>query len=655
MAAVIHNYKRTRIVQAALVRGLVLAVAVAAPLSLTFAQSGATDGQWPSYGGDWGSTKYSALDQINRDNVQDLEVAWRWESPENLRIRGDRERGIRPNRRLGTFAYEATPIMIDGVLYTSSSHSDVIAIDSRTGETLWSYDPETWKAGRPTNLGFVHRGVSYWADGDDRRIYIATGDARLIALNADTGEPVASFGNEGEIDLTKGLSRPVNRKQYAVTSPPAVCRGVVVVGSSIFDGPTHKEMPPGDVRGFDARTGEQLWTFRSVPREGEFGNDTWEEDSWKYTGNTNVWTLMSVDEELGYVYLPFGTPTNDWYGGHRPGKGLFGECLVCVDAETGERVWHFQHVHHGVWDYDLCAAPALVDITVDGKQIKALAQITKQGFCWVLDRVTGKPVWPIEERPVPQSDVYGEKTWPTQPFPTKPEPYELQGVEEDHLIDFTPELRAEALEILEKFNHGPLYTPPMVGKPTINMPGWAGGGNWFGCTYDPETNILYIPCNRDCIAVTLVAPDGARSNFNYVGRMTMSVPGPGGLPLWKPPYTHVTAVDLNSGETLWKVPVGDGPLDNERLKDVENLPKQLGDFGRPFIMSTKSLLFVAHGSSNKMLYAYDKATGEELFRMELPGQPQGAPMTYSVDGKQYITIPVGGRRDVSGLVVLALP
>lgn len=609
------------------------------------AQTGAPDGQWPRYGGDAGSTKYSALDQIDKDNFENLQVAWRWSSPENDRIQ--------ENRRLGTFAYEPTPIMIDGVLYTSSSHSDVVAVDCQTGETIWSYDPETWKAGRPTNLGFVHRGVSYWSDGKDEQIFIATGDSRLIAIDAKTGLPIASFGTNGEVDLTEGLRRPVNRRQYAVTSPPAIYRDVVIVGSSIFDGPTHKEMPPGDVRGFDARTGELRWTFHSIPQEGEFGNETWENGSWKYTGNTNVWTLMSVDEELGYVYLPFGTPTNDWYGGHRLGMGLFGESLVCLEAETGERVWHFQHVHHGVWDYDLCAAPALADITVDGREIKALAQVTKQGFCWVLDRTNGEPVWPVEERPVPQSTVAGEKTWPTQPFPTKPEPYEFQGVKEEFLIDFTPELRAEALEILKEFDYGPLYTPPNTERPTINMPGWGGGGNWYGCTLDPETGTVYIPCMRSSIGMILVEPDPARSDFKYRGRMIGSIPGPQGLPLWKPPYTHLTAIDLNTGDTLWKIPIGDGPRDHEALADLE-LP-QLGDLGRPFVLCTKTLVFVAHGSRNKLLFAYDKVSGEEIGRLELPAAPQGSLMTFLSGGKQYIAVPVGGRREPNGLVALALP
>ena len=614
-------------------------------VSSTQGQHGAPNGQWPHYGGGPGSTKYAPLDQITTDNVDRLHIAWRWSSPENDRIK--------KNRRLGTFAYEATPILIDGVLYTSSSHCDVIAINSGTGETIWAFDPESWKAGRPTNLGFVHRGVTYWADGNDRRIFIATHDARLIAVNAETGKPVPSFGSNGSIDLTQGLRRRVSRRLYTVTSPPVVCRDVVVVGSSISDGPTRKEMPPGDVRGFDARTGQQRWVFHTIPQDGEYGHETWEGDSSNYTGNANCWTLMSVDQELGYVYLPLGTPTNDWYGGHRPGQGLFGESLVCVDAETGQRVWHFQHVHHGVWDYDLCAAPALTNIKVDGKEIKALAQVTKQGFCWVLDRTNGQPVWPIQERPVPQSSVPGEKTWPTQPFPTKPAPYELQGVREDDLIDFTPQLREEARQKLSRYIYGPLYTPPVPEKPTLNMPGWAGGGNWFGCSFDPNTNRLYIPSMRDAIAVRLAKPDPARSNFDYVGRMEFSIRGPRGLPLWKPPYSSLTCIDLNSGDTLWRIPIGDGPRDHELLKDLE-LPK-LGDSGRPFPLNTKTLVLVAHGSKHRRLYAFDKASGEEICRLDLPGTPQGAMMTYMSSGKQFVVVPIGGRREPSGLVALSLP
>ncbi len=608
------------------------------------AQQGVADGQWPYYGGDAGSTKYSALDQITAENVSTLKTQWFWGSPETARIK--------ENRRLGTFAYESTPLLIDGVLYVSSSHSDVIAVDPVTGKQIWAHDTGSWKAGRPTNLGFVHRGVAYWADGDDKRIYIATGDAHLVALAAGSGKPILEFGEKGRIDLTKGLRRPVSRRLYAVTSPPIVCRGTVVVGSSISDGPTHKEMPPGDVRGFDVRTGKQKWVFKTIPEAGEFGVETWEKDSWKYTGNANCWTLMSADTELGYVYLPLGTPTNDWYGGHRHGDGLFGESLVCVNAETGERIWHFQHVHHGVWDYDFPAAPALVDITVNGKKIPALAQVTKQGFCWVLDRSTGKPVWPIEERPVPQSTVSGEKTAATQPFPTKPPPFEVQGVHEDDLINFTPELRAAAKRILEGYHHGPLFTPPMVDKPTIYMPGWGGAANWMGCSVDPETSMVYIPSMRGPIALQLAKPDAARSNFNYIGRVIQGVPGPRGLPLFKPPYTSITAIDLNSGDIRWKVPIGDGPRNHELLKEM-NLPP-LGDDGRPFVLTTRSLLLVAHAARTPRLYAFDKATGKEIMRKDLAATPSGAPMTYLAGKKQYICIPVGGQFG-AGLYTLALP
>jgi len=611
---------------------------------MAIAQTGALNGEWPSYNGDRGSTKYAPLDQINADNISQIEAQWTWTSPEVARTK--------ENPRLASFAFESTPIVVGGVMYVSSSHSEIIAINPETGEQIWHYDPKTYDAGRPTNLGFVHRGVSHYEDGDFERIYIATGDSRLISVDAKTGKPDPNFGDGGEIDLTKGLRRPINSKQYAVSSPPAICNGVVAVGSSIFDGPTMKEMPPGDVRGFDARTGEVKWTFQSIPQPGEFGNDTWEDGSWEYTGNANVWTIMSADEDLGHFYLPFGTPTNDWYGGHRPGMGLFGESLVCLDAETGERVWHFQHVHHGIWDYDLCAAPALMDINVDGKDIKALAQMTKQGMLWVLDRETGKGVWPIEEREVPQSTVPGEKTWPTQPFPTKPVPYEIQGVKDEYLINFTPELHAAAQKILEDYNYGPLYTPPTLEKPTIYVPGWGGGGNWFGCTFDPETDILYVPSMLGSMTMELNEPDAARSNFNYIGQ-TGGVQGPEGLPLFKPPYSHVTAIDMSTGDHLWKIPVGDGPRDHPLLKDLD-LPK-LGDNGRPFPLTTKSLLLIAHGSRNKLLFAYDKKTGDEICRIELPATPQGAMMTYEAGGKQYLTVTVGGRREPAQVVAYGLP
>jgi quinoprotein glucose dehydrogenase len=673
-------------------------LAALATLALTFpmahAQDAQTPGQWRSYGGTEASMKYSPLDQIDASNVADLEIVWRWSSPENEII--ERERAVQ------AFSFELTPLMIgypadralnrgplgdalhriarslgladpdwmfqNGILYAATSISQVAAIDAVSGETLWVYDPESWRAGRPTNLGFIHRGVAYWSDGDDERIFIGTGDSRLIAIDAKTGLPIESWGDSGEIDLTKGLRRPVNPRHYAVSSPPIVCRGVVVVGSSIFDLPSTMEGAPGDVRGFDARTGELRWTFHSVPQEGEFGNETWENDSWKYTGNTNVWTLMSADEELGLVYLPFGTPTNDWYGGHRLGDNLFAESLVAVNAETGERVWHYQTVHHGVWDYDLPAAPNLLDIVVDGRPIKAVAQITKQGFTFVFDRATGEPVWPIEERPVPPSDVPGERLSPTQPHPTWPLPFETQGVSEDDLIDLTPELHAEAKELLKQYHYGPLFTPPTT-KGTINLPGWGGGANWGGAAFDPETGFLYIPSIKHAIRVELGQPNPARSNMAYMRQGGYNVEGPQGLPLFKPPWSTVTAIDMNSGEHVWRVPLGDGPRDHPALKDLD-LPR-LGTISRGYPLATKTLLFVAqeaqasrtggHGpeggaAAHPGLNVFDKATGELLHRIELGLSPGGAPITYMAGGRQYIVCAVGGGKNIpSELVALALP
>ncbi len=466
-------------------------------------------GEWRYYGGTNASNKYSPLDQINRDNAKDLKIAWTWESPD-LALRKD-------NPGLGSFGYEATPLMIGGVLYTSTSNSQVAAIDAKTGTPIWVYNPEAYKAGRPTNLGFVHRGVAYWTDGSQERVYMAAHDAYLYCIDAKTGHLVTEFGEEGKVNLAAAIPLAINAHNYTMTSPPVICRNVVVVGSSITDGPQDKESPRGDVQAFDARTGKPVWIFHVVPQAGEFGNDTWENDSWKYTGNANVWTLMSADDDLGYVYLPFSTPTNDWYGGQRPGNGLFAESLVCVEAATGKRVWHFQTVHHGLWDYDLPAAPVLCDITVGGRPIKAVAQITKTGFTFVFDRTNGKPVWPIEERPVPQSKVPGERTSPTQPFPKKPAPYETQGSTEENLIDFTPELRAEAKKILDTYEHGPLFTPPSE-KGTLNLPGWAGGANWWGAAFDPDTQMLYVPSMSMPISVKLTRPDAARSNLDFVRR-----------------------------------------------------------------------------------------------------------------------------------------
>src|SRR5258705_4571040 len=497
----------TSIVQAAQGANTVLRVCSPAHAHAQAEKVQGTATEWLSYSGDKASSKYSPLNQISGNNFNRLRTAWTWRSAEEE---------VAKANHLKPWAWEASPLMVGGVLYVSTSLSQVAAIDAATGKTRWIYDPETWKNGTPSNNGFVHRGVAYWADGDDRRILFGTGDGYLICLNAQTGKPIPTFGEQGRIDLAQGLGRPVDRHLYGVSSPPVICRDVVVMGSKVNDVPLVAEMPPGDVRGFDVGTGKQQWIFHSVPRVGEFGNDTWKDGSWKTTGAANVWTMMSADEELGYVYLPFSTLADDHFGVHRPGDGLFGDSLVCLDARTGKRVWHFQMAHHGLWDYDLPSAPTLIDIRVDGEPVKAVAQVSKQGFCYVFDRVTGKPIWPIEERPVPQSTVPGEKSSRTQPFPTKPAPFDLPGITENDVIDFTPELRKEAWAVLAKYNYGPLYTPPSLEKPTIQMPGYAGGASWAGAACDPETGIMYITSITNPLVVTL-ANRPEQSPAPYVG------------------------------------------------------------------------------------------------------------------------------------------
>jgi len=621
-------------------------------------------GAWPSYGADGANSKYAPLDQINPDNVMQLQVLWRWRSVENALLQD------RPD--LWTMVYEATPLMIEGRLYASTSLSQVAALDAVTGQTLWVYDPEIHQRGAPPNMGFVHRGVAYWADGDIQRIFVATGDAYLIALDARTGTPVPEFGEQGRIDLTQGLRRGVDRARYGVSSPPVICRNVVIVGATIVDYPGLKAMPPGDVRGFDARTGQQRWIFHAVPQAGEPGVDTWEQESWTYMGNTNVWTVMSCDEALGYVYLPFSTPTNDYYGGDRPGDNLFAESLVALRAETGARVWHFQMVHHGLWDYDLPAAPNLVDLTVAGQRIKAVAQVSKQGFTYVFDRVTGRPVWPIEERPVPPSWVAGEKASRTQPFPSKPLPFEQQGITLDDLIDFTPDLQREARRILHKYEYGPLFTPPSE-RGTIVLPGVGGGASWSGAAVHPDTGVLYVTSFTLPTVVRIRKPEAGSSPYPYIGVVDFGPMGPQGLPLVKPPYGRITAIDLNTGEHRWMSTIGEGPRDHPALQHLKLPP--LGWPRRSFPLLTKSLLFVAQqgilrgiGLSPRrnalevglqtheaVLRAFDPTTGRLIATIALPGNASGAPMTYMADGRQFIVIPIGGASQPAELVALGLP
>ena len=463
----------------------------------------AADTEWRHFGHDGANTKYSPLDQITPENFPDLEIAWRWRSIET-EVTRERE-NIRPG------PFKSVSLMVGGLVYLSTSLGQVAALDAGTGELVWSYDPRSYdRLDRPGNMGWQHRGVSYWEDAgsDDARIFIATHDLLLVALNARTGRQYADFGADGAVDLSASLGRPVDRARFTHSQPLAIAGDTVIVGSIVQDTSLlFREADPGHVRGFDVRTGEMKWIFHTIPQEGEFGADTWHNESWRYSGHSNVWGTMAVDEELGYVYLPTGTPTNDWYGGMRPGDNLFAESIICVDAETGERIWHFQAIHHGLWDYDFPTAGNLLDITVDGREIKAIAQSSKQAFTYVFDRITGEPVWPIEEKPVPQGNVPGEWYSPTQPFPTKPAPFDLQGITIDDLVDFTPELREEAIRIADRAQLGPIFTPPPVrgeGKPIIQSPGPGGGINWPGSAVDPETGRLFVPSQTRLRAVELV-------------------------------------------------------------------------------------------------------------------------------------------------------
>jgi len=663
-------------------------------------------GDWPYYTADLRGTRYSPLDQITAANFGKLEVAWTFKT-DSL--------GPRPE-----FKLEGTPLAINGVLYTTGgTRRSVVALDGRTGELIWahSYREGTRAATSPRQLS--GRGVAYWTDGkgDDRVLYITTG-YRLIALNAKNGQMVSSFGTGGVVDLKVGAvfgnRQPIDLEtgEIGVHSTPTIVKDVAIVGSSFREGGTVKthNNTKGLVRAFDVRTGKLLWTFNTIPRPGEFGNDTWEGDSWAVNGNTGVWSQITVDEDLGLVYLPVETPTSDYYGGHRPGNNLFAESIVCVDLKTGARKWHYQIVHHPIWNYDMSSAPILADITVNGRAIKAVAVGGKQGALYVFDRVSGQPVWPIEERPVPQSDVPGEKTSPTQPFPTKPPAYARNYLKvPDDLIDFTPALRAEALDVVKRYKVGPwMYNPAILGNVNgllgaINMGNAVGGTNWPGIAYDPEMHTIFAQANNAGLTSgSLVTPPEGFSDIRYVagvaGRPFQEVIGPGdccaadspraeaqynaqraaaaaparggaaapaaagggggglaveGLPLVKPPYGTLTAVNLDRGEIMWQVPHGDTP-DNVRnhpaLKGL-NIPKT-GQVGTGGIGSAVTKTLVVMGDPQvtttpehprgAMLRAYDKTTGREVGAVWMPAPESGSPMTYLADGKQYIVLAISG-------------
>jgi quinoprotein glucose dehydrogenase len=667
------------------------------------------NGEWPHYTADLSGTRYSPLDQINANNFNKLEVAWRFKT-DNL--------GTRPEYKL-----EGTPLMIGGILYaTAGTRRSVVALKADTGEMLWVH--AEFEGSRAVNAPrqLSGRGLSYWSDGrgDDRILYVTTG-YRLIALDAKTGKRISSFGKDGVVDLKVGVVHgsgqqiDLEKGDAGLHSTPVVVKDVVIVGMAMKEGMTvvTHDNAKGQVRAFDVRTGKPIWAFNTIPRPGEFGNDTWLNNSWATNGNTGVWTQISVDEELGLVYLPVESPTSDFYGGHRPGNNLFGESLVCVDLKTGQRKWHYQVVHHPIWDYDLSSAPILADINVNGKTIKAVAVPSKEAFLYVFDRVTGQPIWPIEERPVPKGDVPGEWYSPTQPFPTKPPAYARQSVTVDDLIDFTPELRAQALKAIEPFKNGPMFNPPVVSKIGGAVGGLTigttnGGTNWPGGGYDPETHTVYLPAsNASLVPIGLIEPPEGFSDIKYVsgraGQPFRETQGPGygsaadypqpsrrraapegpppgasapatsgpqgstsvqGLSILKPPYGLLSAINLDKGEITWQVPHGDTPdvVRNHAALKGMNIPKT-GQNGAVGLVVTKTLVIMGDPQvtttpdhpRGAMLRAYDKATGKQVGAVYLPAPQSGSPMTYRVNGRQYIVVAVSGGAYSGEYIAFALP
>jgi quinoprotein glucose dehydrogenase len=698
----------------------------AGPSGQTAGQPSTKNGDWPAYTGDIRGTRYSPLDQINASNFNKLEVAWRFKT-DNL--------GTRPE-----FKLEGTPLVVKGVMYaTGGTRRSVFALKADTGELLWVHAEFEGERAVKAPRQLSGRGVSYWTDGkgDERIIYVTTG-YRLIALNAKTGTPIPSFGKDGVVDLKVGMVTGTGQQidlvngEAGLHATPTVVKDVVIVGSSFKEGmtvATHNNTK-GNVRAFDAKSGKLLWTFNTIPRPGELGNDTWENNSWKDNGNAGVWTQISVDEDAGLVYLPVEDPSSDFYGGHRPGNNLFGDSLVCVDLKTGQRKWHYQIVHHPIWDYDLSSAPLLADVTIDGRPRKIVALPTKETFLYVFDRITGQPIWPIEERPVPQSDVPGEKTSPTQPFPTKPPAYSRQAVTENELIDFTPELRMQALQQLKAYKNGPMFNPPALSKiqgplAAMTIGTAAGGTNWPGGSLDPETNIAYLhACNSCLTTIGLIEPPEGFSDIRYVlgqagqpfrvsegpgfgsaadfpqpgrggrgaegvaagrGRgargaapaaETSTTPSPAatpvrggttvqGLPLLKPPYATISAISLSKGEIVWQVPHGDTPdavRNHPALKGL-TIPKT----GQPgyniSTLVTKTLVIAGDGQvtttdthpRGALLRAYDKATGKEVGGVLIPAPQSGSPMTYSVNGRQFIVVAVSGGAYSGEYIAFALP
>jgi quinoprotein glucose dehydrogenase len=665
-----HSTLHTRVARIGLLTLVVGALSL--PLfgqSMDPISAGTKNGEWPTYGGDLASRRYSPLDQVNATNFAKLEVAWRFKT-ENL--------GPTPE-----FQFQSTPLMVNGALYfTAGSRRAAVAVDAATGEMKWMHSLDEGPRGQAAPRRLSGRGLSYWTDGKEERILYVTPGYQLIALDAKTGDRIPTFGRNGIVDLKLEMDQEMDlvKGEVGLHAAPVVVKNTIIVGAAHMEGgaPRSKTNQKGFVRGFDVRTGKRLWIFKTIPSPGEFGNETWEKDSWSYSGNTGVWAQMTVDEELGLVYMPVELPTGDYYGGHRPGNSLFSESLVAVDLNTGKRKWHYQLVHHGIWDFDIPCAPILADLNVDGKVVKAVAQATKQGWVYVFDRVTGQPVWPIEERPVEKGEVPGEWYSPTQPFVTKPPAFERQGVSIDDLIDFTPELRAEAVKLVERYKIGPLFTPPVVSKwegprATLMLPNVTGGANWQGGSLDPETNYFYIFSNTNVSALGLAQGDGVKSDMLYVrgfasdpddksGRPAFPNTNIQNLPLIKPPYGRITALDLNKGTLVWQIAHGDTPdniKNHPALKGLD-IPRT-GRQGRIGVLTTKTLVIAGEGGMNTtpqgrgaLLRAYDKVTGADAGAVYMPAPQTGSPMTYMLNGQQYITVSVSAPGSPGELIAYRL-
>ncbi len=661
----------------------------------TYGQYHSRETEWPTYAADLAGTRYRPFDQINASNYNDLEVAWRLKT-DNF--------GNRPEYKL-----EGTPLMVNGVLYTTAgSRRAAIAVDAATGELLWVHGEHEGKRGAAAPRQLSGRGLAYWSDGKEERIFYFTPGYRLVCLNAKTGARIPSFGKDGIVDLKldddQTILPDLETGEIGLHSTPIVAGDTVIVGAAFREGftPSSKRNNKGHVRGFDVRTGKRLWIFHTIPKEGEFGYDTWLNGSAEYTGNTGVWTQITVDEQLGLVYLPVESPTGDFYGGHRPGNNLFGESLVCVDLKTGKRKWHFQLVHHPLWDMDISSAPILADITVNGRAVKAVAQPSKQGFLYVLDRVTGKPVWPIEERPVEGGSVPGEWYSPTQPIPTKPAAYSRNGVSIEDLINFTPEFRKQAEALVSRYHLGPVFTPPVVSKidgplATLTLGTADGGTNWPGGSYDPETHVLYaFACNACLEPIGLVPPPKDLSDMNYVygtaGKEVRMINAAGtdssadalkpvkkpagsndewtvlsvdGLPLIKPPYGTISAINLDTGEIVWQIAHGETPdliRNHPALKGLK-IPRTGQETWNVGTLVTKTLVIAGDGMvttgpdhpRGAMLRAYDKKTGKEVGAIYMPAPESGSPMTYMLNGKQYIVVAVSGGNYSGEYIAFALP